>query len=207
MYYTIRMLPRLIAVSKGQSLEKIAAAYRAGQRDFGENYVQELLEKAGSLVGRKIEWHFLGHLQRNKVGKVLEVIHWLHSLDSWELAKVIDAKAETPLKCLLEIKLSPEKSKSGLAPKEALALIPKLSELSKIELKGLMTIPPHSENREDSRPYFRQLALLLKEINDRSLYKEPLTELSMGMSGDYEVAVEEGATMVRLGTAIFGERS
>lgn len=188
----------LIAVSKGQPVEKIQAAIEAGQRDFGENYAQELVEKASLLAKENLTWHFLGHLQKNKVNKVLGFISWLHSLDSFELAEAIQKRGTKPLKCLLEINCAKEETKTGLTPKEALALIPKLVPLTNIDLKGLMTMSPSST--------FKELTLLLKEINERYLYPKPLTELSMGMSSDFEVAIEEGATMVRIGTAIFGAR-
>ena len=197
---------RLIAVSKGQPVEKIVEAIAAGQIDFGENYAQELIEKAAVLREQKIEWHFIGHLQKNKIAKVLPVISWLHSLDSFELALTIDKKSSISIKCLLEIKLGDEFSKTGLTPDAAIELIPKLKNLRNIDLRGLMTIPPVSENPEAGRKYFRQLCLLLKEINSRYLYLSPLHELSMGMSRDFKIAIEEGATMVRVGTAFFGER-
>ncbi|MDO8494258.1 MAG: YggS family pyridoxal phosphate-dependent enzyme [Deltaproteobacteria bacterium] len=197
---------RLIAVSKGQSVEKIKTVFATGVKDFGENYAQEFLQKEAELAGYGISWHFLGHLQKNKVGKIIDKIEWLHSLDSFELAETIQKKAQRPVKCLLEIKLSEEETKTGCSPEEALQLIPKLKELSKIDLRGLMTVPPFEEDPEKSRPFFKQLSSLLKTINDRYLYKQKLTELSIGMSHDFEVAIQEGATMVRVGTAIFGPR-
>lgn len=197
---------KLVAVSKGQPGDKIRAAYAAGLRAFGENYAQELLEKQAELGGLNIEWHFLGHLQTNKIGKILPVIAWLHSLDSLELAGAVQKRAQKPLPCLLEIKLAQDAAKTGLSPQAALDLIPKLKEFSNIDLRGLMTIPPWDPDPEKSRPAFRELFTLLKTVNDRYLYGKPLTELSMGMSHDFEVAIEEGATMVRIGTAIFGER-
>lgn len=189
---------RLIAVSKGQAVDKIQAAIEAGQRDFGENYAQELAEKASLLTKENLTWHFLGHLQKNKVNKVLQFITWLHSLDSFELAEAIHKKASKPLNCLLEINCAKEETKTGLTPTEAFELIDKLIPLTNIDLRGLMTMSPSS--------YFKELSLLLKTINERYLYPRPLTELSMGMSGDFEVAIEEGATMVRIGTAIFGTK-
>lgn len=198
---------QLIAVSKGQPLEKIQEAIQAGQSDFGENYAQELLEKIAQLQKTAtVRWHFLGHLQRNKVKKIVEPIEWLHALDSLSLAEQIQIKRTTPLKCLLEIKFSEEETKTGLSVKNALDLIPKLKNLDRIDLQGLMTIPPLNANPENSRPYFKKLFQLLQEINKRGLYLKMLTELSMGMSHDFEVAIEEGSTMVRVGTAIFGER-
>ncbi|MBI4124972.1 MAG: YggS family pyridoxal phosphate-dependent enzyme [Deltaproteobacteria bacterium] len=197
----------LVAVSKGQPVDKIRAACAGGLRAFGENYAQELLKKQAALNTLDIEWHFLGHLQKNKVNKILPVISWLHSLDSLELAQAIHKSAEHPLQCLLEINLAGEKTKTGLAPEAALEMIPKLKEFANVDLRGLMTIPPQDPNPEKSRPYFRKLFSLLKTINDRYLYSKPLTELSIGMSYDFEIAVEEGATMVRVGTAIFGPRT
>ncbi len=190
---------RLIAVSKGQPIEKIRAAISEGQRDFGENYAQELEEKAVVLAEHKITWHFLGHLQRNKLNKVLPWIDWLHSLDSYDLAEAIHKKTAKPLKCLLEINLAEEKTKTGLHPEEALELIPRLVSLTNIDLKGLMTMASSSR--------FQELFSLLKRINERYLYPRPVTELSMGMSADFEKAIEAGATMVRIGTAIFGQRT
>lgn len=190
---------RLVAISKGQSIEKLKAAIAAGQTEFGENYAQELLTKQIELRKAKIVWHFVGHLQKNKVKKVLGIISWLHSLDSFALAEQIQKNALEPLKCLLEINLAKEETKTGLTPKETLELIPKLIPLTKIDLKGLMTMAPS--------PCFKELVLLLQEINERRLYKNPLTELSMGMSNDFEAAIAAGATMVRIGTALFGKRS
>lgn len=189
---------KLVIVSKGQPIEKIREALETGQKDFGENYAQELEEKVSLLAQEKITWHFLGHLQKNKLKKVLSLITWLHSLDSLSLAEAIQKRATQPLKCLLEINLAREEAKTGLEPAEALKLIPKLATLTNIDLKGLMTM--------SSSPYFKELFSLLKKINQGYLYPRPLTELSMGMSNDFEVAIEEGATMVRIGTAIFGER-
>lgn len=206
---------RLIAVSKGRPIEKIREAAAKGQKDFGENYAQELAEKAAALQaaalkmesgGEKISWHFLGHLQKNKLAKVLGGIDWLHSLDSFSLAEAIEKRAAKKLNCLLEIKFSDEISKTGLPPEAALQLIPKLNAFEKIELKGLMTMAPLSAGPNEARLVFRKLFELLKTINQRYLYKRPLTELSMGMSADFETAIEEGATMVRIGEALFGKR-
>lgn len=201
---------RLIAVSKGQPIEKIREAAAKGQKDFGENYAQELAQKAAALKmesgEEKISWHFLGHLQKNKLGKVLGVIDWLHSLDSFSLAEAIEKRAAKKLNSLLEIKFCDEISKTGLPPEAALQLIPKLNAFEKIELKGLMTMAPLSAGPNEARLVFRKLFELFKTINQRYLYKKALTELSMGMSGDFETAIEEGATMVRIGEALFGKR-
>lgn len=197
---------KLIAVSKGHPIEKIDPIYQAGQRAFGENYVQELLEKQVILHGKKIEWHFLGHLQKNKISKIIDRIDWLHSLDSLKLACSIHKKSEIPLKSLLEIKLAAESGKTGLSPQEAIDLFPKFMALQKIDIRGLMTIPPAGQNPNTARQYFKELFSLLKEINKRYAPEKPLTELSMGMSSDFEIAIEEGSTMVRIGEAIFGKR-
>lgn len=197
---------RLIAVSKGQPIEKIRAVYAQGQKDFGENYAQELLEKTAALPG-EISWHFLGHLQKNKLPKILETIDWLHSLDSLSLAEAIEKRAAKKLNALLEIKFSGEVSKTGLSPEAALQLLPKLNAFEKLEVKGLMTMAALGSSPEESRPTFQKLFQLLQTINQQGLYKKPLTELSMGMSWDFEVAIEEGATMVRVGEALFGKRN
>ena len=190
---------RLIAVSKGQPLSKIMEAVRYGQTDFGENYAQEMLEKAENLKNEKLIWHFIGHLQTNKVGKIIDEMEWLHSLDSLRLAEAVQKKRTAPLQCLLEINLAGEKTKTGLLKSKASELIPKLAAFSNIDLKGLMTLSPCS--------HFHELVLFLREINEQRLYPKPLTELSMGMSGDFETAVEKGATMVRIGEALFGKRT
>ncbi|MDO8527958.1 MAG: YggS family pyridoxal phosphate-dependent enzyme [Deltaproteobacteria bacterium] len=197
----------LVAVSKGQPLVKVAEVYNEGQRDFGENYVQELVQKSASLAKEKICWHFLGHLQKNKINKVIGLIDCLHSLDSLELATALQKKLEQPLECFLEINLGGERDKTGLSPAEALELIPKLNPLDKIDLVGLMTIPPANKNPEESRPHFKKLFALCNTINQGYLYKKPLTGLSMGMSDDFEIAIEEGATVVRIGRALFGVRN
>ncbi len=197
----------LVAVSKGQPIEKIRAALQAGQTIFGENYVQELIEKATALSAHNIEWHFLGHLQRNKIGKVLPHISFLHSLDSVALAAQLEARLQKPLPCCLEINIGQEPSKSGILPGDAMEIAQQLSPFTKIKLVGLMAIPPSGKNAEASRPYFQALRELRDQINAKKILSEPMRELSMGMSEDYQVAIQEGATIVRIGTAIFGERT
>lgn len=202
---------RLIAVSKGQPIEKMRAAFAQGQKDFGENYAQELLEKTAAFQtereGGKFLWHFLGHLQKNKLPKILEGIDWLHSLDSFSLAQAIEKRSGKKLNALLEIKFSEEISKTGLPPDAALQLLPKLNAFEKLEVKGLMMMAPQGAGPEEARPAFQKLFQLLQTINEKGLYKNPLTELSMGMSSDFEAAIEEGATMVRIGEALFGKRN
>ncbi len=201
---------KLIAVTKTVPPERIIEAIEAGLRIFGENRVQEARDKIPEIMQRapdiKLSWHMIGPLQRNKAKYAVKLFDIIHSVDSKELALEINKQAEKIGKIqdiLIEVKLSPEKTKHGISPEEFFELLEFTSTLKNLNVKGLMTIPPYSENPEDSRPYFRRLREVLEEANVKGF---PLKELSMGMSGDFEIAVEEGATMVRIGTAIFGER-
>lgn len=200
---------KIIAVSKTQSIEAISAAFYAGATIFGENYVQELVEKQSQLSSQGIfpEWHFIGHLQTNKVKYIAPFVSLIHSVDSEKLASEISRQAEKnnrTIDFLLQINTSGEISKFGCEPDEAITLAEKVSSLPNVKLKGLMTIGTFSDDEAIIRKEFRLLRSKLEEIN----YKLGLNlnELSMGMSHDYEIAIEEGATMVRIGTAIFGER-
>lgn len=192
----------LIAVSKTQPVAVIREAYDAGLRYFGENYVQELVTKATQLP-TDITWHCVGHVQRNKVKALMDHAAWLHSLDSERLAAQIHGRASAPVCCLLEINIAHESTKHGILPQELVPLLARLASYPRAQIHGLMGMPPASDNPETSRPYFQQLAHLLEEANAAGCYPTPLTELSMGMSNDFEVAIEEGATMVRIGRAIF----
>ncbi len=197
----------LVAVTKSQAITKIQEAVAAGQIDFGENYAQELLEHVG--IGENLRWHFIGHLQRNKVRQVIDKVSLIHSVDSIDLAREIDKRAAALSKIqpvLIEINLAGEESKSGIAEANLESLITQMNSLDHVLLKGLMTLPPYREEAEESRPFFRRLREIRDAINKRNLYKHPLTELSMGMSQDFEIAIEEGATLLRIGTGIFGER-
>lgn len=206
---------RLIAVSKGQPLEKILRLAEAGVRDFGENYVQEWKPKAQALekfhpgLASEIRWHFIGHLQSNKARELVEKVDFIQSVDSLKLAKIISSLAEKsqgPQQVCLEVNLAGEADKSGFSPADLLRELPLLAELSYLRLAGLMAVPPALPDPVQVRPYFAKLKSLLDECNGSGLLKQPLTELSMGMSQDFEVAIEEGATMVRIGTALFGPR-
>ena len=191
----------LVAVSKTRAPEDVREAYEAGLRVFGESKVQEAIAKAGELEGLNIKWHLVGHLQRNKARAAVGFFELIHSVDSVALLEEIEkqaAKKGIIQKVLLQVKLAEEDTKSGAAVAELEALVEKAKGLEHVKVEGLMTIPPFSRNPEDSRPYFKRL----KQINENYCFPE----LSMGMTGDYEVAVEEGATLVRIGTAIFGER-
>lgn len=189
---------RLIGVSKRQPLARLEAAWAAGLRAFGENYAQELGAKAGHPPLARAEWHFIGHLQRNKVKLVLPYATWIHGLDCVALAEVIERRATKPISCLMEVNIAGEPNKHGVAPDDVTQLVEALQGCSHVQLKGLMCMPPPVDTPETNRPHFHRLATLAKTLG--------LAELSMGMSDDFEMAIEEGATMVRIGTAIFGDR-
>ena len=203
----------LMAVTKTQPPERIREAYDAGQRLFGENRVQEFAGKVEALRDlQAAEWHMIGHLQTNKAAKTAELFRAVDSVDSPKLAEKLDAAARTlgkKLEVLIEINVGGESAKSGVAPgstalEELLIAAPRLEALV---LRGLMTVPPFTDDPEGSRPYFRKLRELRDMIAARKLPNVATDELSMGMSRDFEVAIEEGSTCVRVGTAIFGERT
>ena len=196
---------RLVAVSKTVPVELIRAAVAAGQRLFGENYLQEAREKIAALTAG-LSWHFIGHLQSNKAKGAVELFELIHGVDRLKLARALNAAAAHLGKVqeiLIQVNLAGEASKSGTAPEAAAELLRALSLLPHLRVVGLMTMPPLLEP-EAVRPYFRTLRELRDHLQDLS--GRPLPELSMGMSGDYEVAVAEGSTLVRVGTAIFGSR-
>ncbi len=197
---------RLVAVSKTYPAEAVGAAASTGQRIFGESRVQEAREKIPACPS-DLEWHFIGHLQKNKVRQALPLFPFFHSIDSAALAGAIDRIAgETGAKAqgLLEVNISGEESKHGFTPDELRAQFPALAKLPHLRIRGLMTMAPYSNNPEDARPVFRKLRELRDEL--QSAHQHPLPELSMGMSGDFEPAIEEGATLVRVGSSIFGAR-
>ena len=202
----------LMAVSKVVEPERIRQAYQAGIRVFGENRVQEFDGKASALADLKeAEWHLIGHLQTNKAKKAVELFHAVDSVDSLRLAEKLNQAAEQAnktLTVLIEINVGGEESKSGVAPasSELEELLQGFQKLQNLEVRGLMTIPPFTENPQDGRPYFRRLRELRDTIANRRLPRIQMDVLSMGMSHDFEVAIEEGSTCVRVGTAIFGER-
>lgn len=198
----------LIAVSKTKPVSAIQEAYDAGVRDFGENKVQELMDKQPQLPA-DIRWHMIGHLQRNKVKYIIGKVALIHSVDSLRLAEEISRESrnkgvETDI--LIEVNVSGEESKYGISPMEASALIEKIAILPCIHVKGLMTIAPYTEFPEKNRPYFDELAQLSVDITEKNIDNVSMNVLSMGMTGDYSIALEEGATYIRVGTGIFGER-
>ncbi len=199
----------LVAVAKTFPAERVDEAVRAGVVDIGENYVQELLGKRAALAARDIRWHFVGHLQSNKVRQIAEWIHLVHALDSASVARELDgraARAGRTLEALVEVNTTGEQTKFGLQPGRVAGFIRSLEPLAHIRIGGLMTIGPFLPDPEGSRPMFRMLRLLRDEIARTPQANVDLHHLSMGMTGDFEVAIEEGATLVRIGTAIFGSR-
>lgn len=200
---------RLVAVSKTFPLEAVREAWNAGQREFGENRVQEALQKIGSAADLPIQWHLLGHLQTNKARKAAPAFAMIQSVDSVELLSKLDSSAaeagRTP-DLLVQVDLAQEATKFGAPPEEARRILDAAAVCRAVRVRGLMTLPPVPDIPEDARPWFRQLRELRDRWRDDGVPASMLEELSMGMSGDFEVAVQEGATIVRVGTAIFGSR-
>lgn len=200
---------KLVAVSKLQPAAAVTAVAAAGQGIFGENYVQELLAKQDE-VGPGVEWHFIGALQSNKVKYLVGRVGLLHSVDRLSLAREISrqwGKAQQTADILIEVHLGEEANKAGVAPAETVELVRQIALLPHLRIRGLMALPPYCDDPEEVRPYFRQLRLLAENITALQLPGVTMAELSMGMSHDFSVAIEEGATLVRVGTAIFGPRS
>ena len=198
----------LICVTKTKPIEMLKEAYDAGQRDFGENRVQEILRKKPEL-SEEIRWHMIGHLQRNKVRQLIGQTVLIHSVDSFRLAETISEEAVRAgiiMPILIEVNAAAEESKFGVAPSDAEALIREISVLPGVRVEGLMTIAPYTEDPETNRPYFAALRQLSVDIGQKCIDNVSMGKLSMGMTGDFEVAVEEGATHIRVGTGIFGER-
>lgn len=198
----------LIAVSKTRPVKDLLEAYQAGALHFGENKVKELVDKIPQMP-LDIHWHMIGHLQRNKVKYIVGKTDFIHSVDSLRLAEEISREAvkqNVTVQILIEVNVAQEDSKFGVSVEEAPEIAKEIAKLPGIRLKGLMTIAPYAENAENNRLYFRQLKQLSVDIENKNIDNVSMDVLSMGMTGDYEVAVEEGATCVRVGTGIFGER-
>lgn len=199
----------LIAVSKTKPYTDIEEALKSGTLDYGENKVQEMCEKY-EILPKNIRWHMIGHLQRNKVKYLVGKTELIHSVDSIRLAEQIEkeyAKKEETANILVEVNMAQEESKFGITSQETEELIRKISTFEHIRIKGLMTIAPYTDNPETNRVYFRQMKKLSVDIRDKNIDNVSMDVLSMGMTGDYQVAIEEGSTMVRVGTGIFGERN
>ncbi len=204
---------RLVAVSKRFGPAHVEAAMAAGLRDLGENRLQEALQKQAATSGLQVNWHLIGHLQSNKARRAVAAFDWIHSVDSVDLLRRLD-RAATDLgrspRLLIQVDLAGEATKHGAPEADVRCILDAAATCRSVEVRGLMVLPPWSENPEAARPYFRRLRQLRDEVRDElreaELGRSPLDQLSMGMSHDIEVAVEEGATMVRVGTALFGPR-
>lgn len=198
----------LIAVSKTKPVAMLEEAYNAGIRDFGENKVQELMEKS-EVLPQDIRWHMIGHLQRNKVKYIVGKVFLIHSVDSLRLAEEISREAlkkNTVVNILIEVNVAGEDSKFGTGVDAAISLVKDIAQLGGVCVKGLMTVAPYTDEAEDNRKYFVRLRQLAVDISRENIDNVTMSSLSMGMTGDYEVAAEEGAAYVRVGTGIFGER-
>ncbi|WDN89988.1 PLP dependent protein [Desulfosarcina sp. BuS5] len=200
---------RLVAVSKRIPENKIREAIEAGADILGENFIQEAREKTDHLSSCNVSWHFIGHLQSNKSKYAVRMFDFIHTVDSIKLALEINKRAEKINKIqniLIQVNISGELSKSGVEPEKIMDLLKEISRLKNISVKGLMTMPPYFSNPEKARPFFASLRKLREAIKKEDIPGIFMEELSMGMTGDFEAAIEEGATLVRIGTAIFGKR-
>lgn len=199
----------LIAVSKTKPVSLLEDAYNAGVRNFGENKVQEMCEKY-EVMEKDIHWHMIGHLQTNKVKYLIGKTALIHSVDSYKLACEIEkqaAKHDSIMDILIEVNIAEEETKFGLSEEEVIYLVKQVAALPHIRIRGLMTVAPYVVDSEENRPFFRKIKQLSVDINNQNIDNVSMDILSMGMTGDYMVAIEEGATMVRVGTGIFGERN
>ncbi len=201
---------RLIAISKTQPASAVKQLIELGAVDFGENRVQEAEGKIAEIGREKVRWHLVGHLQANKARRAVNLFDVIHSVDTLDLAQRLDRlcveEGRERLPVLIQVDLGHEETKSGIDESELNHLVEGLGPLTRLKLAGLMTLPPFFDDPEQSRPFFRRLRELRDELKQRGAFGERTGELSMGMTHDFEVAIEEGATMVRIGTAIFGER-
>lgn len=200
---------RLVAVSKTVPAVRVEEAIDAGAAIFGENYVQEAREKIETLSVFPVKWHFIGHLQRNKAKYAVKLFDLIHSVDSLKLARELNKqtrKLNRVQSILIQVNIAEEETKSGVSEQETVDLIREISQLEYLSIKGLMTMPPYFNAPDKVRPFFSALRELRDQIKAMNIVNISMDELSMGMTGDFEVAIEEGATLVRVGTAIFGER-
>lgn len=198
----------LVAVSKMKPLADIETLVKTGQMEYGENYVQELCEKYEQ-ISTPVRWHMIGHLQTNKVKYIIDKVVLIHSVDSLHLAKQIEkeaAKKDITAQILLQINVADEDTKFGITPEETMTLAEEISHFPHVRIRGLMTSAPLVDDPEENRCYFKKLHKLFVDIRDKNIDNVTMDILSMGMTNDYEVAIEEGATMVRVGTGIFGQR-
>ena len=201
---------RLVAVSKTVPIDKLQTAVASGVRVLGENYIQESRHKFNALYAQPVSWHFIGHLQSNKAKYAVKMFDLIHSVDSLKLSEELDKQAGKIGKVqdvLIQVNIAEESSKSGVLLQNTVQLVSEVSRLTHLSVKGLMAMPPYFNAPEKARPYFKELRHLRDQLMAMNLPGVSMSELSMGMSGDFEVAIQEGATLVRIGTAIFGERT
>ncbi|MGA2404712.1 MAG: YggS family pyridoxal phosphate-dependent enzyme [Syntrophobacteraceae bacterium] len=201
---------KLVGVTKTVPVERIREGIEAGLEVLGENYVQEAVRKREALAGFSVSWHCIGHLQTNKAKMAVECCDWIETLDREALAIELNRRAARvgrKVPVLIQVNIGGEKTKSGVQPDELSSFFKIVSDFDLLDVRGLMALPPFFDQPERARPYFRQMREFLDMLRHESLWPERLAELSMGMSGDFEVAVEEGATLVRIGTALFGSRN
>ena len=200
----------LVAVSKTMPVSTVREAIQAGVTILGENYVQEARDKINALMSFPVSWHFIGHLQSNKAKYAVRLFDLIHSVDSFKLARELNKQAQKNAKVqqiLIQVNISQEETKSGISVGDAVNLISEISRLENLSIQGLMTMPPFFNQPEKVQPYFAALRELRDRIASKAIPNVSMDHLSMGMTGDFEVAIQEGATMVRVGTAIFGERT
>ena len=200
---------KLVAVSKTKPSSDVRAAIKAGADIFGENYIQEAKCKIQALTEFPVSWHFIGHLQSNKAKIAVALFDMIHTVDTLKLAREINKQAEKINKrqnILIQVNISKEATKSGISKENTLSFVKEISQFDHLSVRGLMTMPPYSADPEKARPYFKSLSALAGDIKAAAIPNISMEELSMGMTGDFPVAIEEGATLVRIGTAIFGKR-
>jgi pyridoxal phosphate enzyme (YggS family) len=199
---------QLVVAAKGRQGRELAEVVEAGATAIGENYVQEAQRHRAELgeLSEKVQWQLIGHLQRNKINRALALFGLIQSLDSPRLARGLDKRADGPVATLVEVNIAGEKSKGGVPPGEVRSLLAGVAEFERVGVEGLMTMEPYAEDPEEARPYFRRMRELFEELKEFSAPNVRMEVLSMGMTNSYEVAVEEGSNMVRLGTALFGPR-
>ncbi len=198
---------KILGVCKNQPVEKIVEAYECGIRYFGENKTQEAEEHQAAMVGRDVKWHFIGKLQKNKINRVLNSFDFIESVDSVKSLEHIHKRVDKEIETFIEINIGEEKNKSGFTIDGLKKALNYISMLNRVKVVGLMAIPPFDDDPENMRPYFSKMRELKEEINGFNLKNFEIKDLSMGMSNDYEIALEEGATIIRIGTALFGRRS
>jgi len=200
---------RIVAAAKNQSFDRVREAIECGIRIFGHNYVQEAAQQVALMSDAQVQIHMIGHLQKNKAGKAVEIFRTVETVDNSDLAEALDRRAalvEKTVEVLIQVNLSGEPQKSGIAKEQVAELTRKIRSFPHLRLRGLMTMPPFFDDPKRARPYFARLKELRQELIASEVLAPDMTELSMGMTGDFEVAVEEGATLVRIGTALFGSR-